>query len=163
MLYLHRPRSRLAYSDAEGSSKCTVTPPPEQMTRMRQKAYALHTSKTLSSLEMLLGMMALPTPILKHTPLITCGVGMAIMGQMAACNLVFGSDKAAEGRERIRLGIGALKEFAEVWPLGRRTNLEIKAICRQLLNIPNANGVGTPMETVLGHEDEFRTLTATLI
>ncbi|KFY83029.1 hypothetical protein V498_08331 [Pseudogymnoascus sp. VKM F-4517 (FW-2822)] len=110
---------------------------------------------------MLLGMMALPTAILKHAPLIICGVGMAIMGQMAACNLVLGSDKAAEGRGR--LGIGALKEFTEVWPLGRRTNLEIKAIGRQLLNIPNDNGVGTPMETVLGHEDEFRTLTATFI
>lgn len=129
---------------------------------MRQKAYALHTNKTLSCLETLLGMMALPTPILKHTPLIICGVAMAIMGQMAACNLVLESNKAAEGRERIRLGIGALKEFTEVWPLGRRTNLEMKAIGRELLNITNANGIGTTTETLLDHEDEFRTVTATL-
>lgn len=83
------------------------------------------------------------------------------MGQMAACNLVLESNKAAEGRERIRLGIGALKEFTEVWPLGRRTNLEMKAIGRELLNITNANGIGTTTATLLDHEDEFRTVTAT--
>lgn len=133
------------------------------MTRMRQNFHELHTSKTLASLETLLGMMALPTPILKHTPLIICGLAMAIMGQMAACNLVLEFNKAAEGRERIRLGIGALKEFTEVWPLGRRTNLEMKAIGRELLNIPNANGAGTPLETMLPHEGEFHAPTATLI
>ncbi|KIM93884.1 hypothetical protein OIDMADRAFT_172967 [Oidiodendron maius Zn] len=154
-LYLHRPRSRLAYSSVEGTSKCTPAPLAEQMMGMRQTARALHTNKALESLESLLGMMTLPTPIMKHTPLIICALAMAIMGQISACRLVLEPKEVIEARERIRLGIGALRAFTEIWPLGRKTILEMKTIARELLNIPHAKGNETPVGQVLTREGVY--------
>jgi hypothetical protein len=133
------------------------------MARARQKAHAFHTSKAIASLEAVLGMLAIPSPLTKHSPLIICGVAMAIMGQIAACNLVLECDKAAEGRERIRLGIGALKKLADIWPLSRKTLQEIKAIGRELLNIPNGRGIETPMETLPARDGGFYGEVSTLI
>lgn len=127
------------------------------MMRMGQSVHAFHTYKTLESLEALLGMITLPASILKHTPLIICGLAMAIMGQISACILVLEDNKILEARERIRLGIGALKVFTEVWPLAKKTIVEMKAIARELLNIRNAredgtNGITTGIEMVLSCE-----------
>lgn len=104
------------------------------MTATRENALAFHTTKALEGVEALLNLFALPTPIIGHSPMSFCGVAMAIMGQLSACKNVLDAPNTLAGRERIRLGIGALKIYIEIWPLACQTLAEVKCIARGLLS-----------------------------
>lgn len=95
----------------EGISQCTPTVPSDQMLTLMQKAYSFHTRKAVESIESTFSMMVVPTPFIKHTPLMICGLAMAIMSQLSACDNVLQASKLDEARERIRLGLGVLKAF----------------------------------------------------
>jgi hypothetical protein len=47
-------------------------------------------------------------------------------------------------RDRIRLGLGGLKAFGEVWGTSRRTERETKRIARSVFASGNGSGSGTP-------------------
>jgi hypothetical protein len=136
-LFLHRPHSRLTYSHLESLSRCTPeSSSNDPVTALIQQIRTVHTAKALEAIHAFLSMFALPSPALKHTPLLTCALAMAIMGQLSACSFLLQGSKRAEGRERVRLGLGALKAFVDTWPLGVRTLKEMKAIARDMLCLP---------------------------
>jgi hypothetical protein len=142
---LHRPHSALIFSDIEARSKCT--PPADQRQRRElQRSIALHTAKTLEATSAVIMMFALPTHMLKHSPLVICALALAVMSQVSACNhiLNFSSHSAVtekpykseayeHGRDRVRLGLGALKGATLVWGLARRSVQEVVGVSRELL------------------------------
>jgi hypothetical protein len=147
-IYLHRPRSTLEYSSVESLSQCT--PPPTNshgFEVLRQRGYAFHTQKTLEAIETCITLYSLPSPFIKHTPIIICGLAMAIMGQLSACTIgVEDGSGSGAARERVRLGIGALKAYDDAWALGKKTTEEVKIMARELLGIPRKTtaGLGKP-------------------
>lgn len=135
-LLLHRPHSLLVYSDIETRSKCT--PPTEKrQTRALQRSVAVHTAKTLEAIEALIALFALPCSYAKHSPMYICALALAIMAQVSACNNVLrvGSLGFAASRERIRLGLGALKAGVDLWGLAGRSVKEVTSVARELLSI----------------------------
>lgn len=152
-ILLHRPHSALAFSDVEARSKCT---PPADLRQSRdmQRSLILHTAKALEATSSAITMFALPAPILRHSPLIICSLALAIMSQVSACNHVLGlSDKSSTyekaelraeayetGRDRVRLGLGALKSAAHAWGMARRSVREVVGVSRELLAIDTSTG-----------------------
>jgi len=134
---LHRSHSALEFSVIEARSKCT--PPADQRQRRElQRSMALHTAKTLEATSAVIMMFALPTHMLKHSPLVICALALAVMAQVSACNhirkLSTHKTEAYEiGRDRVRLGLGALKSLTLVWSLAGRSVKEVVGVSRELL------------------------------
>jgi hypothetical protein len=146
-MLLHRPHSRLLYSNIETQSKCTP-PPSARQTRAMQKSIAVHTAKALEAIEATIILFTLPSPYLKHSPIVTCALALAIMAQVSACNHVLDGPAFKLGRERIRLGLGALKAQVNYWGLAKRSVREVVGVARELLSIPTLSGSASGSKTV---------------
>ena len=115
-------------------SEC-APPPPEQPGDDRQRSYDFHTTKILGAANAAIDLFALPSPVVMHTPLVICGLTLAILAQISACTFVLKDADYVAGRDRVRLGLGAVKEFGEVWPVGRKSVKEVKVIAREVLSL----------------------------
>lgn len=92
---------------------------------------------------------ALPAPMIKHSPTVTCALALAIMAQVSGCNYILKScdrkkpddlekakcrtEEYEMGRDRVRLGVGALKAAMHLWPLAKRSVREVVGVSRELL------------------------------
>ena len=135
MVYLHRPRSQLTYGSIEQTSKC-APPPSEKSVEEQQRAYDFHTTKVLQASESAIGLFTLPTPFLKHTPLVICSMTLSLLAQIAACRLKLKGLLYNAARDRIRLGLGVIKTMGEVWPVAQKTLKEVQIIARETLSLP---------------------------
>lgn len=52
---------------------------------------------------------------------------------LSACKFLYSGKELAQARNHIRLSIGCLKAFAEIWPRGAKNLNEIQAIARHVL------------------------------
>lgn len=131
-IYLHRPRSKLLYNNAENISKCALPPPPRRLTHAAQEAYQMHTVMVLTAAERISSLLALPTPLVKQSQFIICMVALSAIAQLSACifDTNIGTSRAI--KERIRVNIGALKAHEKIWPLSRKTLYEVKSIAREV-------------------------------
>lgn len=110
---------------------------------------AMHTRKALEAMQASILLFALPceTEAGKHSPLATCALALAVMAQVSACGFfmygdgvgsgclgVGGGERAySEGRDRVRLGLGALRVGVKVWGLAKRSVGEVVGVARELL------------------------------
>lgn len=141
LLLLHRPVSHLPYSPFETRSKCTPPHPHTSPSPSVQRSLAMHTAKALEALSTSITLFALPGENIKHSPIATCALALAVMAQASACRLFsYGSGGNtgrerlyAEGRDRVRLGLGALRAGVRVWGLARRSVGEVVGVARELL------------------------------
>lgn len=131
-VYLHRPRSQLSYYAIEYTSKCTP-PMSKELLEAQQRARDFHTTKVLEAAREGLGLFTLPGPFIAHSPLLICGLSLTLLAEISACRSQLKGDLYASSRERLRLGLGVLKAFGEVWGVGKRTRGEIQNIAREML------------------------------
>lgn len=98
----------------------------------------MHTAKALEAIEASIMLFTLPSPHIKHSPLVTCSLALAVMAQVSSCNHVLkpGSEMYDASRDRIRLGLGALKAQVSAWGLAKRSMKEVASVARELLSIP---------------------------
>lgn len=108
-----------------------------------QEAAALHTTRCLRSIEAQIRLLALPARSFCHSPFAVCMVSTGTIPLLSACTYLFTGKKLATARNQIRLSIGCLKSFAQVWPRGAKILLEMQMIAREALKI------NTPEETGL--------------
>ncbi|KAH7348755.1 hypothetical protein BKA65DRAFT_550820 [Rhexocercosporidium sp. MPI-PUGE-AT-0058] len=159
LLLLHRPPSHLPYSPLETHSKCT---PPTLSSSPKshniQQHLTMHTAKALEALAASITLFALPGDNVKHSPIATCALALAVMAQVSACRFYRGGARGKEaedgrgegregrekrgaenwkmymeGRDRVRLGLGALRAGVRVWGLARRSVGEVVGVARELL------------------------------
>jgi hypothetical protein len=64
--------------------------------------------------------------------MIVCGVVLSILAQLSACSYVLQGAQYDAARNRIRLGIGTLKEYGKIWQVGHRSLVEVKNIAREV-------------------------------
>ena len=133
-VFLHRPLSQLGYSLIESTSKC-APPPSDKSTAKRHRAYDLHTSKVLEAAEAGIGIFTLPGPFTTHTPLVICGLTLCLLAQISACRFILKGPAYTAGRDRVRLGLAAIKVLGEVWTIGANTVKEVQAIAREVLSL----------------------------
>ncbi|PQE23030.1 Zn2Cys6 transcriptional regulator protein [Rutstroemia sp. NJR-2017a WRK4] len=136
LIYIHRPLSRLYHSPLEKLSRCAPPPPSTTSTGSEDLTHWIHTKKTIDAAQTAINLYALPSPILLHTPLGICGITKATLANLSACAYVFdprgekGGNAWNMTRDRIRLGLGATKTFAQVWGGAKGTERELKKIAR---------------------------------
>ncbi|OBT83311.1 hypothetical protein VE02_07963 [Pseudogymnoascus sp. 03VT05] len=133
-VYLHRPRSQLAYGAVERNSRC-AHPPSEKLVEEEQRAFDFHTTKVLEAAEAGTGLFTLPSSFTTHSPLTVCGLTLLILAQMSACRFKLKGAEYKAARDRVRLGLGAIKVLGKVWPIGDVTVAEIQTIARDVLSL----------------------------
>lgn len=138
MVDIHRPLSTCVFSPIEAISSCAPPPPPERLAPVYCRDAPLHTAKILQAIERLTNMLTLPTSIGVWSPFIICIIATTTIAHLSACKFVLKGEQLTVARERIRVAMGALESFAEVWPGGKRTVREIKTIARELLCLGSA-------------------------
>lgn len=140
-VYLHRPRSQLAYGPIERISKC-APPPCEKSVAEQQRAFDFHTTKVLEAADAGIGLFTLPSPFITHTPLVICGLTLSILAQISACCFKLKGAKYTAARDRVRLGLRAIKTLGDVWTIGHISATEIQNIARESLSLQKS----TPAE-----------------
>ncbi|KAI9763695.1 MAG: hypothetical protein M1840_009168 [Geoglossum simile] len=127
-IFLHRPRSHLAFPQHPDDTSCT---PPRQFA-LPTKADGFHTAKTIGAADDLARLITLPTPIIRHTPFFTCAVTVASIVHLSSCSFLMTSDDARVAKERVRLSVGALKTMRDVWPVADTVLHQVKAVAREV-------------------------------
>ena len=136
---LQRPLSGLVYSGAESLSKCSPPAPPERMSPERERESHVHTAKVLNAIEGFTHILILPTKSSRHTPFSICMVATVAIANLSACKYILAEQRLSLARERLRVSIGVLKSLEEIWPLGKVTLQELRAVAREMLNLGNTN------------------------
>lgn len=82
------------------------------------------------------------------------------MANISACAWVLKGEDAARTRDRVRLGLGALKTLGEVWSASRRVERETKAVARGVFEIskPGLTQIGAPQPRSLLVGNEIQPL-----
>lgn len=133
MLYIHRPLSQLYQVPTESISNCASLPSTCGTNRDENASHWLHTRKCLEAARTAVELYALPIPIFEHSPLGIHDIVLSILANTSACAYVLQSTDWYHTRERIRLGLGGLKKFGEVWATSRQMEREMKRIARGAL------------------------------
>jgi hypothetical protein len=95
----------------------------------------IHTAKILRAIEKITDMLTLPIRLVAHTPFSICMIAITTIAHLSACKYVFEGEQLKVARERIRVAMGALEVYAEVWPRGKKVVGEVKTVARALLNL----------------------------
>jgi len=138
---IHRSLSTLRYDPIESVSSCAPPPPPEPLPPVYARNAHIHTAKIVRAMGRLMDMLTLPTKMAVHTPFTICMISTATIAQLSACKHELKGDQLKVARQQIRVAMGALEIFAEVWPGVRRTIKETKIVARELLKLNGANEV----------------------
>ena len=103
------------------------------------KSHEYHTAKAIYASNAISDLIMLPTPLLTHSSLFICVVALASVVHLSACSFVLSGDEAYLAKERVRLGLGALKTFEAVWPLAGFVQQQLKRIAREVFALPRPN------------------------
>lgn len=145
---MHRYLSTLTYSAIESVSSCAPAPPPERLAPVYYRDAHIHTAKIMRAVERLTEMLTLPGRVAIHTPFTICMIATTTIAHLSACKNILHGEDLKVARERIRVAMGALEIFAEVWPRGKKVVREVKTVARELLSLaPSATPTPTkPLE-----------------
>ncbi|KAF1814705.1 hypothetical protein P152DRAFT_464689 [Eremomyces bilateralis CBS 781.70] len=130
---IHRQLSTLSYSPIESVSSCAPPPPPKRLTSVYARDAHIHTAKVLQAITKMTEMLTLPARTAQHTPFAICMTATTTIAHLAACKHVLRGDALLLARERIRVAMGTIEIFAEVWPRAKRVLKEVKTVARELL------------------------------
>jgi hypothetical protein len=149
-IYLHRPKSHIAISVVPDNTSCTPTSRWEVSSKPRQ----IHTAKALAAANTIAKLITLPAPLIKHSPFFTCVITLAAIVHLSACSWLLTGDEGFLAKERIRLGVGALKTLGEVWSVADCVLMQVKGVAREVfsLQIP----AGTLRSGIITEEEVFR-------
>ncbi|KAJ5101301.1 cupin domain protein [Penicillium alfredii] len=115
---IHRPLSSLNYSPIEAVSRCSPRASSEGLSSSNIADRQLHTAKCLSDIDHLDQLLTLPTNIQAYSPFIILMITNVTIAHLSACRFVYGGEKVATSREKIRLTMGTLKRLSEYCVLG---------------------------------------------
>jgi hypothetical protein len=137
IIYLNRPRSHLAIPLVPDDT--SVTPSPSWITPT--KPMALHTARTIAAANTIAKLVTLPTPLIKHTPFLAGVITLACVVHLSACSWLLSGDEGFLAKERIRLGVGALKALGGVWGIAQEVLGQVKGVAREVFRGEAEGGV----------------------
>lgn len=149
-IYLHRPKSHLAVSLVPDDTSCTSQVQPSTSIKPR----AMHTAKAITAANTISKLITLPAPLIKHTPFFTCVITLAAIVHLAACSWLLTGDEGFLAKERIRLGVGALKTLGEVWSVADCVLMQVKGVAREVFSLQAP--VGSQSSGIITEEEVFR-------
>jgi hypothetical protein len=126
----HRYLSALLFSQVESISSCAPPPPPEPLLPIYAAEVPIHTAKILHSILKMTEILTLPISACKLSPFSTCIIAAVTIAHLSACRHVLPETALESARERVRVAIGTIETFAEVWPRAKQVVKEIKAVAK---------------------------------
>ncbi|TVY42317.1 hypothetical protein LSUB1_G003589 [Lachnellula subtilissima] len=126
-ILLHRQYSHFHDFASQHTTSCAPYPqgaPGWQARRM-------HGAKTIQSALDVTKLITLPTPLVKHTPFLTCAIALASIVHLAcwSASTLISDDDDLKGQ--VRLGIGGLKAMAEIWPSAQRVLEQVTRVAQE--------------------------------
>lgn len=135
-VHLHRPRSHLDRNPLEAGSICRFSDDfTSSVTSQVQSTSAFHTAKALVGAKSSITLFALPVSLTAHSPLLLCYLGFSTKAYLSACRIVFRGDIYQEGKDLVRVSIGAFKHYRFYFPTGEKTLGMLKGIARDVFDI----------------------------
>lgn len=136
MTYIHRPLSNLRYDPVEGMSTCGSAPPPlrPELGCGPVSGYQEHAEKLFSALrKQNQCLILLPMRAAQLSPFVLCMVACCTIAYLVGCKGSFGTEETEIARCRIRVSMGTLKHYEDIWPRARKILNELKLIARSVL------------------------------
>ncbi|KAG8406080.1 hypothetical protein J3459_017459 [Metarhizium acridum] len=75
-----------------------------------------------------------------HTPFIMCMGSMAAATYISACEYYLKGSEYAHAKDRVRVFLGALRAFEDIWPQARKWSGEVKLMAKAVFDSRGKNG-----------------------
>ena len=111
-IYLHSPQSLLASLNPKHTIACA----PNNAT-VHSLSIHHHTRKTVDAADEICRMTSPSSALVTHTPFFICAVAMQAIVHLGIYRLPMWSSKRKLMEEQIKMSIGALRKFSEVWEI----------------------------------------------
>jgi hypothetical protein len=89
--------------------------------------------KILQTIEKNSRLLTYPCQLVRHSPAAICLLASVTIAHLSACRYILTDDALTVARARIRLAIGVLNKFGEVWGRGKRIAAEVRQIANEIL------------------------------
>ncbi|EXL63319.1 hypothetical protein FOCG_01674 [Fusarium oxysporum f. sp. radicis-lycopersici 26381] len=161
LAYIHRPFSTLRYDPIEGISTCGSPPPPLLLGLSsggglnRQS----HLQKLLQAIrKQNQCLIILPLGSAQLSPFVICMVACCTIAHLVACKSALPEDEAEVARSRIRVCLGTLRHYEDIWPRAKKILLELKRIANSILQTETATLHYQPAYTEVSANHQDTTL-----
>ncbi|KAF5604129.1 uncharacterized protein FSUBG_6902 [Fusarium subglutinans] len=136
LAYIHRPFSTLRYDPIESISSCGSPPPPLFLgvsggSGLNRQS---HLQKLLQAIrKQNQCLIILPLGPAQLSPFVICMVACCTIAHLVACKSTLPEDEAEVARSRIRVCLGTLRHYEDIWPRAKKILLELKRIANSIL------------------------------
>ncbi|KAH6977481.1 hypothetical protein BKA56DRAFT_487629 [Ilyonectria sp. MPI-CAGE-AT-0026] len=142
-ILLHQPHSQLDPSLTSYIDACAPTTPA-----VSSDAFNAHTKHTIRSANELSKLIGHRVSLLTHTHFFAYMVTLAATIHLSEWTLSFVPHNDDNLRQRIRLSIGVLSEYAQVWPAAAHLGMQVKRIAQDIYQVKKQrllpmHGLGT--------------------
>ncbi|GJN66282.1 hypothetical protein PLICBS_000299 [Purpureocillium lilacinum] len=136
LAYIHRPLSGLGYDPAEGLSSCGSPPPPLASATTTSSAFnhKAHSHKLVQAVrKQNQCLILLPIGTAQLSPFLICMIACCTIAHLVACKSAFTPEEAEVARSRIRVCLGTLKHYEDVWPRAKKILRELRTIAQIIM------------------------------
>lgn len=126
----HRYLSGLKFNPIESVSTCAPPPPPDRLLPIYEREAHCHTKKILLAISKMTELMTLPISLPKLSPFSICIIASTIVTHLSGCRFILSGESLELAREQIRVNIGTLETFSEVWCRATKTVKEVRIIAK---------------------------------
>ncbi|KAH7153564.1 hypothetical protein EDB81DRAFT_882498 [Dactylonectria macrodidyma] len=146
-ILLHQPHSQLDPSLTQNIDACAPNTPA-----VSSAVFNAHTKHTIRSANEVTKLINHRVPLLSHTHFFAYMITLASTIHLSEWSLSFVSHNDDNLRQRIRLGTGALGQFARIWPAAEHLGHQIKAIAKDIYRVKTSRLVSVEdMSMPQGH------------
>ncbi|PKS08759.1 hypothetical protein jhhlp_004812 [Lomentospora prolificans] len=133
-VHLHRPRSELNYCTMEILCSKYAPPLPAEVLQPEERSYNRHTHKAVGAAAAFIDLLSVSSRPTSHSPFIMCMGSMAVTTYLSACESGWGGSERTFSRDRVRVFLGVLKAFDDIWPQAAKWSREIKLMARAIFD-----------------------------
>ncbi|KAJ6445054.1 hypothetical protein O9K51_03456 [Purpureocillium lavendulum] len=159
LAYIHRPLSSLGYDPAEDLSSCGTPPPPLISSTAMGHAFnhRIHSQKLFQAVrKQNQCLILLPLGTAQLSPFLICMVACCTIAHLVACKSAFTPEEANVARSRIRVCLGTLKHYEDVWPRARKILRELRIVAQIIMKGPTTSPpVSTGLDTLTEQDIAF--------
>ncbi|KAI9036333.1 fungal specific transcription factor domain-containing protein [Aspergillus affinis] len=145
LITIHQPLSRLNRNyNVNYEDNSLISPSSSSDESLwEDQSERLHTRRSLDAVAATMNLCTLPIPIVQQSPLTINCVALSTMTSMMEYQSMF-SFSHPPTRDKVRLGIAILNQFAQVWGMGVNTSARMKKMAREIFTMVQPDRISEP-------------------
>ena len=145
LITIHQPLSRFNRNyNANYEDNSLISPSSSSDDSLwEDQSERLHTRRTLDAVTATMKLCALPVSIVQQSPLTVNCVALSTMASMMEHQSMLSSSHPPT-RDKMRLGIAILNQFAQVWLIGANTSARMKKMAREVFTMARPDHLSEP-------------------